>query len=284
MQLSTERQKVVFAKALLKGNAREKFTNILTDLEVSRELNEDNGKFDEDDDDLFREAIKKLGVDYFPSVHAYRRQHNYLRYHVFMMDMSLSDFKAELCRQNNSLKYFPVPDDCEYCKVLPDDDLVEILDQAKRVEWQRDLLTANIDPYALSLEEYYCYLEKLEAKHNMDKALREDKKRKAEDDGEEKDRKHKKKSKKEKKAGNRGTGNLKRDKACAYCDKWHPAPDDHCWTLDKYKNKRPKKGPPSEALFTALQMEQIAKALTNCQSNENKENEKKSLFHEQRRQ
>jgi hypothetical protein len=138
MQVSTERQKEVFAKALLKGNAREKFTNILTDLEVSRELNEDNGKFDDDDDDddLFREAIKKLGVDYFPSVHAYRRQRNYLRYHVFMMDTSLSDFKAELPRQNNSLKYFPVPDDCEYCKVLPDDDLVEILDRAKRVEWQ----------------------------------------------------------------------------------------------------------------------------------------------------
>jgi hypothetical protein len=41
------------------------------------------------------------------------------------------------------------------------------------------LLTANIDPYALSLEEYYRYLEKLEVKHNIDKALRDDKKRKA---------------------------------------------------------------------------------------------------------
>jgi hypothetical protein len=32
--------------------------------------------------------------------------------------------------------------------MLPDDELVEIVDRAKRVEWQRDLLTANIDPYA----------------------------------------------------------------------------------------------------------------------------------------
>jgi hypothetical protein len=32
MQLTTGRQKIVLAKALLKGNAREKFTNILVEL------------------------------------------------------------------------------------------------------------------------------------------------------------------------------------------------------------------------------------------------------------
>ena len=179
MQLTTGRQKIVLAKALLKGNAREKFTNILSDLRVNQEMDNDGSEdddADEDWDDTFAEAIEKLGLDYFPSVHSYRRQRNYLRYHVFMMDMSLADFKAELRRQNNFLKYFPVPDDREKCDILPDDELVEIVDRAKRVEWQRDLLTANIDPYALSLEEYYRYLEKLEVKHNIDKALREDKK------------------------------------------------------------------------------------------------------------
>jgi hypothetical protein len=60
----------------------------------------------------------------------------------------------------------------------------------------------------------------------MDKALREDKKRKAEQHGgEDKDRKHKKKSKKKKKGSDKGIGNIKRDKACTYCDKWHTAPD-----------------------------------------------------------
>ena len=37
--------------------------------------------------------------------------------------------------------------------------------------------------------------------------------------------------------------------------------DEDCWTLDKNKNKRPK-APPTERMFTALQMEQIAKALS----------------------
>ena len=54
---------------------------------------------------------------------------------------------------------------------------------------------------------------------------------------------------------------MKRSKACVHCDKWHPALDEECWSLDKNKNKRPK-GPPTERMFTALQMEQIAKALS----------------------
>ena len=37
MQLSTARQKIMLAKALLKGNAREKFSNILADLALPGE-------------------------------------------------------------------------------------------------------------------------------------------------------------------------------------------------------------------------------------------------------
>ncbi len=273
MQLVTGRQKIVVAKALLKGNAREKFSNILADLAINRELeveDDEVGAQDKNMDDDFEEAIEKLGLDYFPSVHAYRRQRNYLRYHVFMMDMTLSDFKAELRRQNNFLKYFPVPDDREKCETLPDDELVEIVDRAKRVEWQRDLLTANIDPYALTLDEYYRYLEKLEVKHNIDKALRNDKKRKAEnEEGDNKKPTHKKRARKDKKGPNKGSGNLKRDKACVHCSKWHPAPDDQCWSLKKNKSKKP--APPTERMFTALQMEQIAKALkTNAEKTKKK--------------
>lgn len=254
MTLTTGRQKIVLAEALLKGNARERFTNILAELAINSKLDsdddnsEDEREKDVDRNDRYDEAIEKLGLDYFPCVHSYRRQRNYLRYHVFMMDMSLADFKAELRRQNNFLKYFPVPDDRETCEMLPGDELVDIVDRAKRVEWQRDLLTANIDPYALSLGEYYRYLEKLEVKHNIDKALREDKKRKADrndGDGKKGQSNNKKKTKKDKK--NATKANLKRDKACVHCDKWHPAPDEQCWSLDKNKNKKPtNKAPPTE--------------------------------------
>ena len=101
MQLGTARQKIMLTKALLKGTAREKFGAILTDLELG-----DGEQWGEDEEaGYFDEAIARLGKDYFPSENAYRRQRNYLRYHVFMIDMTLADFRAELRRQNNFLKY-----------------------------------------------------------------------------------------------------------------------------------------------------------------------------------
>ena len=70
---------------------------------------------------------------------------------------------------------------------------------------------------------------------------------------------------------------MKRDKACVHGDKWHPAPDEECWTLDKNKSKRPK-APPTERMFTALQMEQIAKALSAKASKTKKKKRKVSFM------
>lgn len=163
-------KKIKYAKALLTGDARERFVNIVADLR--------HADADENPDETYNEAIAQMGRFYFGSPHAYRRQKSYLRYNVFMMDMSLADFRAELLRQNNMLRYFPIPDDRDECEVFSDDELVEIVDRAKRVEWQRDLLTANIDPYSMKLDEYYKYLEKLEQKYEMDEHLRSGKREK----------------------------------------------------------------------------------------------------------
>ena len=104
------------------------------------------------------------------------------------------------------------------------------------------MLTANIDPYALSLDEYYRYLEKLEVKYTIDQALRDEKKCKENHGGAgENESRPKKKFKKDKKGGSPYKGIQKRDKACAHCDKWHPAPDDKCWSLDKNKKDKPEK-------------------------------------------
>ena len=263
MNLTTGRQKILLAKALLKGNAREKFIDLLTDLEL-RETDEIEDYRDEDN---LNEAIEQLGLDYFPSANSYRRQRNYLRYHLFMLEMPLADFRAELRRQNNFLRYFPIPTDRDKCEMIPDDELVDIVDRAKKVEWQRDLLTANIDPYTMTLDEYYRYLEKLEMKHQINQSLRDDKKRKSELDGEETGKKPpKKKSRRDKKgtAEKPGSG---RKKACIHCDKWHVVPDDKCWSLKKNEKDKPERFKPrdkkrnSEGLFTALQMEQVANAL-----------------------
>ena len=124
------------------------------------ELDADSESTDLDGHVVFEETVDRLGRRYFTSQHAYRRQQNYLCYHLFMMEM------------NNYLRYFPIPDDRESCDPLPEDEIVEIIDRAKRIEWQRDLLSANIDPYSMSLDQYSQYLEKLEVKHEMDRAMR----------------------------------------------------------------------------------------------------------------
>ena len=86
------------------------------------------------------------------------------------MDMPLKEVKAELLKHNNYLPHFPVPNDRKLVESLPDDKLVKIIDRAKRVEWQHDVLTANIDPYSMKLDEYYKYLKKLKIKHWMENA------------------------------------------------------------------------------------------------------------------
>lgn len=71
---------------------------------------------------------------------------------------------------------------------------------------------------------------------------------------------------------------------CISCRKWHPAPDDKCWSLDRNKKDQPgkrdfsdKKGN-SERLFSALQMEQIAKVLSAKAKKEPKKKHKNSFM------
>ena len=237
-------QKTKVAKALLRGQAKEFFDTALSTLIINSS--------DEDDEEIFQAAVEQLGRHYFPSNHAWRRQRNYLRYHLFMADMTLLEFKQRLLEMNKFLNYFPIPDDREEVEALPQDELVEILDRAKRVEWQRDLLTANIDPYGMSLEEYCKYLEKLEVKHRIDKALRKDHQVKA-------------KAKSMERKPDKGRPGKPAKKPCRHCGKVHKAPDSECWTLDKSKDPRQKrKFKPTtgnERLFSAEQMESVMEAL-----------------------
>ena len=123
----------------------------------------------------------------------------------------------------------------EEAKGLDEDEIVEIIDRGKRIEWQRDVLTANIDPYGMTLDEYCKYLEKLEVKHCLDKALRASQK------GREEKEKKKSGSAKRGKSGGSSSKDYDRKKPCKHCGKTHVAPDDECWTLDKNQSKRPRR-------------------------------------------
>lgn len=276
MPLNSGEKMIKVAKALLKGDARDHFVSILIDLE----MNEDDEDDVEDIDKVrFDEAIEQLGLRYFNSRHAYRRQRNYLRYHVFMMDMPLEDFKAELLRQNTYLRYFPIPADRDTVKSLPDDELLEIVDRAKRVEWQRDLLSANIDPYSMSLSQYYEYLEKLETKHEMDKILRKTNKDKGERRSDnEKDQQRTKKKSKHNHPDKKKSGNAQeRLEPCKHCGKNHSAPDEKCWKLNSNKGDRPAKKNGSENMFSAVQMAHVMEALKQKDKKSKKSSKKRQM-------
>ena len=167
-------KKIKLAKSLLKGVARERFTMQLTNLEMAANADDEDSDDERDLNDrnvIYQLAIEELGRFYFPTDHAWRRQRNYMRYHLFMVEGTLMEFKSRVLELSGYLPYFPPPEGREEAKGLDEDEIVEIIDRGKRIEWQRDVLTANIDPYGMTLDEYCKYLEKLEVKHRLDKAL-----------------------------------------------------------------------------------------------------------------
>jgi hypothetical protein len=182
-------------------------------------------------------------------------------------------------RQNTYLRYFPIPADRDEVKSLPDDELLEIVDRAKRVEWQRDLLSANIDPYSMTLSQYYEYLEKLETKHEMDKILRKTSKDKGERRGDhEKDQQRAKKKSKHNHPDKKKSGNAQeRLEPCKHCGKNHSAPDEKCWKLSSNKGDRPAKKGGSETMFSAVQMAHVMEALKQKDRKGKKTSKKRQL-------
>ena len=50
----------------------------------------------------------------------------------------------------------------ELLKQLDQDEIIEILDQAKGPEWHEEMMVANIDIFEMSYEEYVSYFKRLE--------------------------------------------------------------------------------------------------------------------------
>jgi hypothetical protein len=143
---------------------------------------------------------------------------------------------------NKYLKYFPVPEGRDEVEVLSDDELVEILDRAKPLGYQQELLKANYDPYSKDFHEYGRYLENLEASVRIDRALAKGKTNNNNENNNRSDKKDGKNSKgKRGKRGKRSTAAADDDDApvCSYCKKiGHVAKD--CWSDPKNASKRPK--------------------------------------------
>ena len=238
--LDTPDKQVKMLRTLLKGEAKDRFNTALAASKATTDTNKLNA------------AMNNLAKKSFnDDTNAWRRQRRYMRYHLWFSEGQFKDFKSRLIELNRYLKFFPVPENKKTVASLPDDELIEILDKAKPVQYQQALLTSNYDPYSKSMEEYSQYIERLEASAKIEKALS-------------KNDAQAKKSAKKRKAKDSATSSTNestKDKTCKICKrKGHT--DEQCFENPKnaakvpswYKTaKKKKENSSKEITFTADQ-------------------------------
>ena len=86
-----------------------------------------------------------------------------MRSHLFFMEGNFKEFKERLDELDKYLKYFPVPAGRTEVGSFENDEIMEIIDQAKPLQYQQALLQNHYDPYAKSLTDYCAYLTRLDA-------------------------------------------------------------------------------------------------------------------------
>ena len=85
-----------------------------------------------------------------------------MRYQLYFTTTNFENFFHRLKQMNTYLKYFPIPPQKGKVKPLSDEDLIEIIDNAKPLEYNQAMLQNNYDPYDKTLDEFVRYIEKLE--------------------------------------------------------------------------------------------------------------------------
>ena len=170
--LTTAEHKTNAALTLFKGKALQHFkqyTHAVEKADVERNARKKKTPWTEEQ--KFYEILDRVAQEFFPIKHAYRRQHFYMRYHLYIGGkFGVREFMARLHRINACIPYFPRKTDTQGkldCRRLPDDELCAILNLAKKPEWSIKMLEADKDPYDYDLHGLSDYLERLETAHNI---------------------------------------------------------------------------------------------------------------------
>ena len=169
---------------------------------------------------------------------AYRVQKSYLRKHLYMGDMSPDKFIDRVLKLNRMLAYFPY-DDTDLCAPasLEEDEIIDILDSAKKLEWHAKMLEMGRAPHSFNdVEEARAFYNNLYSADSFRKRsglagapAGSEKTKKV--PGAEAGRPGGSNGRKRKKPA------VKDGPACTHCGKSHDS--DTCWTLAKNKDKRP---------------------------------------------
>ena len=133
MSIREPADKSKMVRTLLKGQALSYFEHHL-----KKRLEAEDSELP--DNDLLELVMRDVGLEYIPKS-AIRVQKYYMRRGLFLgQNVSVQMFVERLNELNRYLLYFPE----ENPKQLDQDEIIEILDQAKAPEWHAAMVAANI--------------------------------------------------------------------------------------------------------------------------------------------
>jgi hypothetical protein len=137
------------ALALLKGSARDKFQQMLREHDTENTARPARQR--KTQDEHFQMVMNQVGKSYFPILHAYQKQVD-VQHYVRLGDHTVRNFPTCLRKLNNYLPYFPREEGKVKPTKLSDDNLIQILNQAKPEEWQLVILCANIELHKFNFQ------------------------------------------------------------------------------------------------------------------------------------
>ena len=158
---------------------------------------------------------------------AVRKQKSYMRKNLFMGNMDPEKFFDRVEKINDDLPYFPTRDGRRRPHKLDIDELIDIADSAKKMEWHLIMMSQGRRPDTFeTLEEAKEYYKALYAADQLRQVTQ-------------KSEGNTGKNKRGKKRGANDSDKKKSHAVCSHCGKpGHKS--DECWTLDKNKKKRPR--------------------------------------------
>ena len=221
---------------ILRGKARDSFTSHYDNLKLQSDPHVTT------ESDLIFCALNEMARGIFKITNAARRQKHYMRNCLYLGNYTVREWSKRLIELNKYYPYFPLDDitneNLGPHEGLAQDELTDILDRAKPIRWHAKMLESNLDVQDMAWDGLIDYYEKLEMSDRINRATtekpdhsdhnnkRSGKRGRAKDNDREKGRKPRPVS--------------KRTEACKHCGKWHPSPDNDCWTLEKNSSKKPK--------------------------------------------
>jgi len=257
MPLEKPDHKVNVIRNLLKGTYLEVFnTNLGEGNMTEKKVN----------DSLAKVSLKAFNNDR----HAYRRQVQYMRYQLYFTTNNFKQFEHRLKQLNKYLKYFPIPPGKRSVSALPEENLIEIIDNSKPLEYHQQMLQNNYDPYDKDLEEFVQYIERLEASAKIASALS-------------KNTSSSSSSKKKRKKSSTDTEEKEENKLhkCKYCKRMVTHKSDNCWEKPGNEHLKPswlKRQKTSESKKTpSFTSEQVNFLIQNAHLAKNKNRKSKQI-------